>query len=160
MGTAQSRTEGSKPMLLHTALRHVFAPAMALAAMLATAPARADEPVAVVDDGDEVEVISGAVTALSCAIDARDNGKLDVLNSCPMSEATKEIVVFDVAEKQIYRVSAKAVYRYELEKAFGGGSVDLSGVVAKVDKSGVATLDVEDYTVNPKPKAGAFKGCL
>lgn len=132
---------------------------LALAGLVAALPAHA-EPEAVVDVGDEIEVMSGAVTALSCAIRARDEGKLDLLTGCPLSEATKEIVVFDVAEEQIYRISSKAVFRYELEKAFGGGSIDLSGVVKKIDKGAVATIDVEEYTVNPKPKAGAFKGCL
>lgn len=119
--------------------------------------------------GEEVEVVSGAVTALSCAIAAKESGNLEALNECPYSEATKEIVIFDVAEKQIYRVSTKmsrpvrrnAVHRFELEKAFGGGSIDFTGVVVAVDpKTEVATDDVAEYSVMARPKAGAFKGCL
>ena len=114
-----------------------------------------------VSSGEEVEVTSGAVTALSCALAARDSGNLDALGDCPLSEATKEIVVFDVAEKQIYRLSKKAVHRFELEKAFAGGSIDFSGVVVAVDaKSEIATVDVEEYSVMARPKPGAFKGCL
>jgi hypothetical protein len=35
--------------------------------------------------------------------------------------------------------------------------------VKKVDpkaKGGVALVTIDEYTVNPKPKAGSFKGCL
>lgn len=140
-------------------VKHSLVSRAVFAALLLALPAAADDE-ANVDVGDDVEVMSGAVTALSCALKARDDGALDGLTSCPPSEASKGIVVFDVAEEQIYRVSEKAVYRYELEKAFGGGSIDMSGVVKKIDKGGVAVIDVEDYAVNPKPKAGAFKGCL
>jgi hypothetical protein len=113
-----------------------------------------------VEKGEEVEVTSGAVTALSCALSAR-GGQLDALNACPLAEAVKEIVVFDVAERQVYRISTKAVFRFELEQAYAGGAIDFSGVVVAVDpKSGVATVDVTEYSVTPRPKAGAFKGCL
>lgn len=121
--------------------------------------AKAPEPVASVEVGEEVDVTAGAVTALSCALLARDHNKLEAITGCPLAEASKEIVVYDVADKQIYRVSKKAVFRYELEKAFGGGSLDFSGVVKSVQK-GIATVDVEEYSVTPKPKPGAFKGCL
>jgi hypothetical protein len=113
-----------------------------------------------VEKGEEVEVTSGAVTALSCAVRAMKSGNLDLLNACPMIEAQKEIVVFDVAEKQIYRISKKAVHRFELESAFGGGSIDFTGVVIAVDESGTATVDVSEYSVMARPRAGAFKGCL
>lgn len=110
--------------------------------------------------GDEVEITSGAVTALACALEARDRGTLDVLNACPLEEATRGIVVFDVEERQIYEVDAKKVRRFQLEKAFGGGSIDFSGKVTKVAKNGVAAVEVEEFSITPKPKAGAFKGCL
>jgi hypothetical protein len=114
-----------------------------------------------VEKGEEVEVASGAVTALSCALQAIERDDLELLNACPMIEAAKGIVVFDVAERQIYRLSRKAVHRFELEKAFGGGSIDFTGTVVAVDpKSGVATVDVEEYSVTARPKAGGFKGCL
>jgi hypothetical protein len=110
--------------------------------------------------GEEVEVTAGAVTALSCALESQRTGDLTLLGSCPLQEAQKEIVVVDVAEQQIYRISRKKVRRFELEQAFGGGSIDFAGKVKAVDKAGVATVDVEEYTLTPKPKAGAFKGCL
>lgn len=113
-----------------------------------------------IEPGEEVEVTSGAVIALSCALQA-SAGDLSLITSCPLIEAQKEIVIFDVAEKQIYRVSRKKVFRFELEKAFGGGSIDFTGKVVSVDKrSGVATVDVQEYTIMAKPKAGSFKGCL
>lgn len=113
-----------------------------------------------VDPGDDVELSSGAVTALSCAERARLTGDLSLLNSCPLSEARNGIVIFDVAEREIYRISGKAVRHYELERAFAGGSIDLTGVVEKVDADGVASVKVTEYSVTPKPKAGSFKGCL
>ncbi|MEW5847443.1 MAG: hypothetical protein AB2A00_01470 [Myxococcota bacterium] len=126
-----------------------------VAVLLAAVPAGA------VEKGEEVEVTSGAVTALSCALAARESGKLDGITACPLAEAQKEIVVVDVAEMQIYRISSRKVFRFELEKAFGGGSIDFTGKVVKLDKkTGVATVDVEEYTVARKPKPGAFKGCL
>lgn len=131
--------------------------ALVLALLLLTHPvvARAAEK------GEEVEVTAGAVTALSCALEARSSGDLALLTSCPLQEAVREIVVFDVAEKEIYRISKKKVLRYQLEKAFGGGSIDFSGVVVAVDKkTGIATIDVAEYSVTHKPKPGSFKGCL
>jgi hypothetical protein len=78
-----------------------------------------------------------------------------------MSKAAKKLVVFDVTEKQIYRISKKAVHRFEMEKAFGGGSIDFTGMVVGVDpKSDVVTVDVTEYSVTARPKAGSFKGCL
>lgn len=133
--------------------------ALVLAVVMAALPALAEEAEATVEVGEEVEITAGAVTALSCAIAARDSGQLELLTSCPLSEVAKGLVVFDVAEKQIYLLSKKAVFRYELEKAYGGGSIDFSGKVAKVEKA-IATVDVEEYSVSPKPKAGSFKGCL
>ncbi|MCC7386550.1 MAG: hypothetical protein IT384_32225 [Deltaproteobacteria bacterium] len=113
------------------------------------------------EKGQEVEVTAGAVTARSCALEARSSGDLTLLTSCPLQEAVGEIVVFDVAEKEIYRLSKKKVLRYQLEKAFGGGSIDFSGVVVAVDKkTGIATVDVAEFSVTPKPKPGSFKGCL
>jgi hypothetical protein len=111
--------------------------------------------------GDEVEVTAGVVTGLRCALEARAKGNLKVLTSCPPVEATRGLVVFDVAEKRIYGLSAKKVRRTELESAFGGGSIDFTGVEVKVDpKTEVATVDVKEYSVAKRPKPGAFKGCL
>ncbi len=114
---------------------------------------------AVPDVDDDVEVYSGQVTALSCALQAREKGKLSYIENCPLAEMAKGLVVYDVTEKIVYEISTKNVYRYELEKAAGGGSIDFEGTVAGV-KGVVATVDVEEYSVTARPKAGAFKGCL
>ncbi len=134
------------------------AAAAALAAALAAAvpgPARAEGA------GEDVEVTSGVVTGERCAMEAREKGDLRRLTSCPPAEAKKGIVVFDVAEKRIYRLSEKKVFRFMLESAFGGGSIDFTGKTVKVDpKSEIATVDVADFSITKKPKPGAFKGCL
>jgi hypothetical protein len=115
-----------------------------------------------VDVKEEVEVTAGAVTALSCALEAQKTKDLTLLGSvCPMSEVKSGLVIVDVAEMEIYQPSAKKVARHELESAFGGGSVDFEGVVVSVDKkTGLAVVDVGEYTVAKKKKAGGFKGCL
>jgi hypothetical protein len=118
-------------------------------------------PVLAAPTGEEVEVTSGVVTGLRCALDARATGGLKALTSCPPAEAAKEMVVFDVAERRIYRIGAKKVFRYQLESAFGGGSIDFEGTTVKVDeKNDIATVEVAQFSVTKKPKAGAFKGCL
>ncbi len=124
-----------------------------LALMLATLalPAAAAE---------DVDVTAGVVTGLDCALQARERGDLKVLTSCPPAEARKDLVVYDVAEKRIYRIAEKKVYRYQLESAFGGGSIDFSGQAVTVDAKDVATVEVAEFSITKKPKAGAFKGCL
>jgi hypothetical protein len=109
--------------------------------------------------GEEVELSSGAVTALSCAKEAMATGKLDLLSSCPLSEAQAGFVVFDVAEKKIYRLSGGLIYTFELARAFAGGSIDFTGKIIN-EKDGVAEVAVTEYSVTPKVKPGSFKGCL
>jgi hypothetical protein len=126
-----------------------------VASLVLAAPARAAEV------GEEVQVTAGVVTGLSCALQARAKGELKLLTACPPAEATKELVVFDVAERQIYRVAAKTVRRFQLESAFGGGSIDFTGKAVKVDAAqDIATVEVAEFSIARKPKAGAFKGCL
>ncbi len=111
--------------------------------------------------GEEVEVTSGVVTGERCALQAREKGELRLLTSCPPAEAQKGLVVFDVAERRIYRIAEKKVFRWQLESAFGGGSIDFTGKTVKVDpKSAIATVEISDYSITRKPKPGAFKGCL
>lgn len=119
-------------------------------------------PATAVEPREDVEVTAGAVTALSCAIEAFKTGDLSILGSgCPMAEVKSGLVIVDVAERQIYVPTAKKIARYQLESAFGGGSIDFDGVVKSVSKkTGVATVDVGEFTVNKKKKAGGFKGCL
>lgn len=113
------------------------------------------------DPGDEVELSSAPVTALSCAQKAVDTGRLELITACPLEETAKGLVVFDVAEMQIYRLSKKTVRQSDLERAYGGGSVDVTGVVKTVGKKdGIPEVAVKEYRVTPKPKAGSFKGCL
>ena len=153
----------------------VLCAAVAAALAVVAAPAGAVEP------KDEVDVTAGAVTALTCAQQALSTGDLSLLGSaCPLSEVKSGLVIVDVAEQQIYlpqRVKptkgraagkaagkddepAKQIAAHQLESAFGGGSIDLTGVVVAVDKAGVAVVRVTDFTVNKKKKAGSFKGCL
>ena len=111
--------------------------------------------------GDEVEVTAGVVTGMKCALEAREKNDLKLLTSCPPVEATKGLVVFDVAERRIYGLSTKKVRRFELEAAFGGGSIDFTGKEVKVDpKTEVATVDVDEYSIARRAKPGHFKGCL
>ena len=118
-------------------------------------------PVLAAPTGEDVEVTSGVVTGLKCALEARATGGLKALTSCPPAEAAREMVVFDVAEKRIYRIGEKKVFRYQLESAFGGGSIDFEGKTVKVDeKNDIATVEVAQFSVTKKPKPGAFKGCL
>ena len=113
------------------------------------------------EPGEEVELSSAPVTALSCAQKAIETGKLDLLTACPLEETLKGLVVFDVAEMTFYRIDKKGMRTSELERAFGGGSVDITGKVKLVDKKdNVAVVEVTEFRVTPKPKPGAFKGCL
>jgi hypothetical protein len=131
-------------------MRKLLVLALALAA---AAPASAKD--------EEVEVTAGVVTGLSCALRARDRGDLKSLTSCPPAEARAGLVVYDVAEQRIFRISEKKVRRHQLESAWGGGSIDFTGVAVAVDpKTDVATVDVSEYSITKKKKPGAFKGCL
>jgi hypothetical protein len=129
--------------------------AVLVLSVVVAAPVRAAPP------GEEVEVTAGVVTGLSCALEARDKGGLRSLTSCPPAEAAKEIVVFDVAERRIYRIGPKKVHRYQLESAFGGGSIDFAGTAVQLDeKDDISTVEVAEFSITKKPKPGAFKGCL
>jgi hypothetical protein len=110
---------------------------------------------------EEVEVTAGVVTGVECALAARAKGDLKLLTSCPPAETWKGLVVFDVAEKRIYRLEPKKVARWQLERAFGGGSIDFTGTTSKVEpKTEIATVAVTEFSITPRPKPGAFKGCL
>jgi len=118
-------------------------------------PAHAGEP------GEEVEVTAGVVTGLDCALQARAKGELRLLTACPPAQAAQGLVVFDVAERRIYRIADKTVRRYQLESAFGGGSIDFTGKAVKVDAAkDITTVEVAEFSIARRPKPGAFKGCL
>lgn len=128
---------------------------LTLATLVFSLSAAAAEP------GEEVELSSAPVTAVSCAQKAIETGKLDLLTSCPLEETLKGLVVFDVAEMTFYRMDKKGLRTSELERAYGGGSIDITGKVKSVDKKdNVALVEVTGYRVTPKPKPGGFKGCL
>lgn len=111
--------------------------------------------------GEEVEVTAGVVTGLSCALEARARGDLRGLTACPPAEGARDMVVYDVAEKRIYRLSGKKLFRFQLESAFDGGSIDFTGRTVKVEpKTDIATVDVTEFSITRKPKPGSFKGCL
>ena len=111
--------------------------------------------------GEEVEVTAGVVTGLNCALEARAKGELKRLTACPPAEGAKEMVVIDVAEKRIYRIAGKKLFRYQLESAYGGGSIDFTGRAVKVDaRTDIATVEVAEFSITRKPKPGSFKGCL
>ena len=113
------------------------------------------------EPGDEVEISSAPVTSLSCAQKAIETGKLDLLTACPLEETQTGLVVFDVAEMAFYRLDKKGIRTSELERAYGGGSIDITGKVKRIDaKDKVAVVEVTEFRVTPKPKPGAFKGCL
>jgi len=112
------------------------------------------------EPGEEVELSSAPVTALSCAQKAVETGKLEPLTNCPLEETQGGLVVFDVAEMTFYRLDKKGARTSDLERAFGGGSVDITGKVKRVEKDKVAVVEVSELRVTPKPKPGAFKGCL
>jgi hypothetical protein len=128
--------------------------ALVLVCALASASARTAR-------AEEIEVTAGVVTGVDCALAARAKGDLKLLTSCAPVEATKGLVVFDVAEKRIYRLAPAKVSRWQLERAFGGGSIDFTGTTVKVDrKTEIATVTVTEFSITPRPKPGAFKGCL
>jgi len=109
--------------------------------------------------GEEIEVTSGAITALVCAMEAKTTGKLDALSNCSMADTIGGFAVYDVAMKEVYKLAPTNVYIYELERAFGGGAIDLTGIVIK-QSDGIAVIEVKEYTISARPKPGAFKGCL
>lgn len=118
-------------------------------------------PALAADPGDEVELSSAPVTATSCAQKAVETGKLSLLSACPLDQAKTGLVVFDVAERAFYRLDPKSIRTSDLERAYGGGSLDVTGKVVRVDaRDNVPVVEVTESRVTPKPKAGAFKGCL
>lgn len=115
-----------------------------------------------VEVGEEIDVTSGAVTGLNCALEARESGDLTKVATCPLHEALKGIVVYDIANDMIVQFTKGAIPAYKLESAYGGGSIDFEEAVVKkvVKKTDIVVVAVDEYSVTKKPKAGGFKGCL
>lgn len=126
---------------------------IALTTVLAI-PSFSDEKV-----GEDVDLSSAVITAKSCAEKAKETGSFELLSSCPPAEAAKTgYVIYDVTENTFYAIAPKNVYYFELDEGFGG-SIDASGKV--VGKEGdIPVLEIKEYKITPKPKAGFFKGCL
>ncbi len=110
-------------------------------------------------DDDEVELYSAAVTAYPCAAKAAKKGKATIADGCsPMSTLTHGFALLDPSEKKVYLVKKGAIYGFEMEHGFGG-RMDISGTVVGT-KAGLPVIEPESYSITPKPKPGAFKGCL
>ncbi len=166
--TLQPTQKATQKAAQKSTMKHPIA--VLLSSLVASSASLAVEP------KEDVDVTAGAVTALACAQQAFATGDLSLLGSaCPLSEVKSGLVIVDVAEQQIYvplatrpkkgKAGAAApegtqIAAHQLESAFGGGSIDFTGVVVSVDKAGVATVAVSEFTVNKKKKPGSFKGCL
>jgi hypothetical protein len=109
--------------------------------------------------GEEVDLSSAVITAKSCAEKAKQTGSFELLSSCPPAEAAQSgYVIYDVTENTFYAVAPKNVYYFELDEGFGG-NIDTKGKI--LGKEGdLPVLEVQEYKISPKPKAGFFKGCL
>lgn len=109
--------------------------------------------------GEDVDLSSAVITAKSCAEKAKETGSFELLSSCPPAEAAKTgYVIYDVTENTFYAIAPKNVYYFELDEGFGG-SIDANGKI--VGKEGdLPVLEIKEYKISPKPKAGFFKGCL
>jgi hypothetical protein len=109
--------------------------------------------------GEDVDLSSAVITAKSCAEKAKQTGSFELLSSCPPAEAAQSgYVIYDVTENTFYAIAPKNVYYFELDEGFSG-NIDAKGKI--VSKEGdLPVLEVQEYKISPKPKAGFFKGCL
>ncbi|MEY3015203.1 MAG: hypothetical protein RIT45_3938 [Pseudomonadota bacterium] len=119
----------------------------------------ADKPLEDYEGEEEVELYSAQLTAYPCAVRAAREGSAVIGPECsPMDTLTHGFALLDPAEKKVFLVKAESIYRFELEHGFGG-RVDISGTIVGT-RGGVPVIAPESYTITPKAKAGAFKGCL
>jgi len=110
---------------------------------------------------EDVDLSSAVITASSCAQQAKEKGEFDILSNCPPVEAAKTgYVIYDVTENEFYKIkeSKDGVYYFELDEGFGG-NIDASGKVVG-EENGIKIIEISQYKISPKPKAGFFKGCL
>ena len=111
-------------------------------------------------DGDEdVELFSAVLTARTCAEALMEHGDMRSVSTCsPLEAAINGYALFDPMEDEVYLIEAGSIRQFELERGFGGRA-DLSGlVIGTLDDTPVIRPD--EYFITPKPKPGAFKGCL
>jgi len=109
--------------------------------------------------GEDVDLSSAVITAKSCAEKAKQTGSFELLSSCPPADAAQSgYVIYDVTENTFYAITPKNVYYFELDEGFGG-NIDAKGkIVSKEDD--LPVIEIQEYKISPKPKAGFFKGCL
>jgi|GEM_PF-5085401 len=111
------------------------------------------------DGESEVDIYSAVITARSCAEKMMDTGDLTLGAACsPTESARTGFAIYDPVEEQVYLIDAASIHTFELEHGFGG-SMDVYGEV-KGTLEGLPVIVPEDMTISPKPKPGAFKGCL
>ena len=126
---------------------------------LGVASAATSAKLGVWDGEAEVELYSAVITARSCAKEMAETGNLGIIDTCPpMQAALTGFALYDTMEEQAYMLDPQKVYRFELELGFGG-SVDIYGEI-KSTSDGLPVITPEEYTITPRPKPGAFKGCL
>ncbi|MDM7273959.1 hypothetical protein [Sulfurihydrogenibium azorense] len=109
--------------------------------------------------GEEVELSSAVIAAKSCAEKTKATGSFELLSSCPPVEAAQTgYVIYEVTENTFYAIAPKNIYYFELDEGFGG-SIDAKGKIVKKEGD-LPVLEIQEYKISPKPKAGFFKGCL
>ena len=128
-------------------------------ASLGAASAATSTKLGVWDGEAEVELYSAVITARSCAREMAQTGNLSIIDTCPpMQAALTGFALYDTMEEQAYMLDPNKVYKFELELGFGG-SVDIYGEI-KGTSDGLPVITPEEYTITPRPKPDAFKGCL
>ena len=116
-------------------------------------------PLGAWDGEEEVDLYSAVVTARSCAERMMETGDLTIKSSCsPIEGAKTGFAIYDAVEEQVFLIDPAAIHMFELEHGFGG-SIDIYGEV-KGTLAGLPVITPEEYSITPKPKPGAFKGCL
>lgn len=107
----------------------------------------------------DVELFSAVITAGSCAVRMADEGNLGIVWTCPPVETYHSFFgLYEPVEGLAYYVDEGTIPTYELEAGFAG-AIDLTGRVIGA-RGGVPVVVVDSYTIRPRPKPGAFKGCL
>ena len=110
-------------------------------------------------DEDEAELYGAVITATACAELMTTDDTGDAISRCSPADAARTgFVLYDPSEQAVFYLKHGGLYQFELERGFGG-SIDVSGTIIG-KKSGIPVIDPEEYTITPKPAAGAFKGCL
>ena len=140
-------------------LSPILAIGVAIAATSVSTLPPAPGPLVRWDGEEEVDLYSAVIPATSCAHRIADTGDLGVISACsPMEAARSGFAIYDPVEGQVYTIDSSAIYQFELEHGVGG-SIDIYGLV-KGARDGTPVIQPEEYSISPKPKPDAFKGCL